>query len=161
MNITAAFAQNQSTANLIHLKSSEIVGEWRDSTYGLGGGRIPFDANTALVPAALRAIGQLARTSGVFPNSTNTTSWRTIADTRAQIWEENTLRFFETNLTASTARSRLQNFASSATFYSGPANTSSLPSSGNITTYSIALNGYNNLSSVTVQHSDTAFRSSS
>ncbi|ETI22007.1 hypothetical protein G647_06077 [Cladophialophora carrionii CBS 160.54] len=158
MNTTAAFAQNQTAANLIHLKPNEIVGQWRDSTYGLGGGRIPFDVNTALVPAALRAIGQLARTPGVFPNSTNTSSWRTSADTRAQIWEENTLRFFETNITASTARSRLQNFANTATFYDGPANASSLPSSGNLTTYSIALDGYNNLSSVNVQHSDTGFR---
>jgi hypothetical protein len=158
MNITAAFQQNQTAANLIHLKPNEIVGQWRDSTYGLGGGRIPFDVNTALVPAALRAIGQLARTSGVFPNSTNTTAWRTLADTRAQVWEEKTLQFFETNITASTARSRLQTFANTATFYDGPANASSLPSSGNVTTYSIALNGYNNLSSVNVQHSDTAFR---
>ncbi|EXJ59025.1 hypothetical protein A1O7_06456 [Cladophialophora yegresii CBS 114405] len=158
MNITAAFAQNQIAANLIHLKPDEIVGQWRDSTYGLGGGRIPFDVNTALVPAALRAIGQLARTPGVFPNSTSTSSWRTLADRRAQIWEENALQFFETNITASTARSRLQNFANTATFYDGPANASSLPSSGNITTYAIALNGYNNLSSVNVQHSDTGFR---
>jgi hypothetical protein len=95
---------------------------------------------------------------GVFPNSTNTTSWRTLADTRAQVWEENTLQFFETNITASTARSRLQNFANTATFYNGPADTSALPSSGNVTSYSIALNGYNNLSSVNVQHSDTGFR---
>ena len=160
MNLTAPFAQSQTAANLIHLKSDEIVGQWRDSTYGLGGGRIPFDVNTALVPAALRAIGQLARTSGVFPNNTsaNTSSWRTLADSRAQIWEDNTLQFFETNITASTARSRLQNFANTATFYDGPANTSSLPSSGNVTTYAIALNGYNNLSSVNVQHSDTGFR---
>ncbi|KAJ9602023.1 hypothetical protein H2200_013383 [Cladophialophora chaetospira] len=158
MNITAAFQQNQTAANLIHLKPDEIVGQWRDSTYGLGGGRIPFDVNTALVPAALRAIGQLARTPGVFPNSTNTTSWKTLADTRASVWEQNSLKFFEINTTASTARSRLQNFANTATFYNGPANASLLPASGNITTYSIALNGYNNLSSVNVQHSDTAFR---
>ena len=158
MNITAAFARSQTAANLIHLKSDQIVGNWRDSTYGLGGGRIPFDVNTALVPAALRAIGELARTTGVFPNTTNTTSWRTLADSRAQIWESQTLRFFETNITASTARTRLQNFANTASFYNGPANASSLPSSGNITTYSIALNGYNKLPSVDVQHSDTAFR---
>ncbi|KAH0843248.1 glycogen debranching enzyme [Fonsecaea pedrosoi] len=160
INITAAFAQNQTSTNLIHLKSDQIVGQWRDSTYGLGGGRIPFDVNTALVPAALRAIGQLARTPGVFPNNSNvnTTSWRTLADSRAQIWEENTLQFFETNITASTARSRLEDFVDTATFYNGPTNASSLPSSGNVTTYSIALDGYNNLSSVNVQHSDSSFR---
>ncbi|KIX04967.1 uncharacterized protein Z518_05839 [Rhinocladiella mackenziei CBS 650.93] len=160
MNITAAFARNQTAANLIHLKSDEIVGQWRDSTYGLGGGRIPFDVNTALAPAALRAIAQLARTPGVFPNNTgvNTASWDTLAESRAQIWEDNTLQFFETNLTASTARSRLQDFVDTAAFYHGPTNASSLPASGNVTTYSIALQGYNNLSSVDVLHSDTGFR---
>ncbi|KAL6242100.1 hypothetical protein RBB50_011012 [Rhinocladiella similis] len=160
MNQTAAFARNQTQANLIHLKSDEVVGQWRDSTYGIGGGRIPFDVNTALVPAALRAIGQLARTPGVFPNNTrvNITSWRTLADTRAQIWEEQTLRFFERNITASVARSRLQHFVTTSTFYDGPTNASSLPSSGNITNYAISLDGNNNLSSVDVLHSDTAFR---
>lgn len=160
MNQTAAFAQNQTAANLIHLKPDQIVGQWRDSTYGIGGGRIPFDVNTALVPAALRAIGQLARTPGVFPNNTgvNVTAWRTLADSRAQIWEENTLRFFETNVTVDTAKSRLQHFVDTATFYNGPTNASSLPASGNITTYAISLQGYNNLSSVDVMHSDTSFR---
>ncbi|KAI1629460.1 hypothetical protein EDD37DRAFT_52054 [Exophiala viscosa] len=160
MNQTAAFAQKQTAANLIHLKSDQIVGQWRDSTYGIGGGRIPFDVNTALVPAALRAIGQLARTSGVFPNNTsvNVTAWRTLADSRATIWEENTLRFFETNVTSATAKSRLQHFVETATFYDGPTNASSLPASGNITTYAISLQGYDNLSSVDVMHSDTSFR---
>ncbi len=160
MNQTAAFAKNQTVANLIHLKPDEIVGQWRDSTYGIGGGRIPFDVNTALVPAALRAIGQLARIPGVFPNNTsvNVSAWRTLADTRAQIWEEHTLRFFERNITASTARNRLQHFVNTATFYDGPTNASSLPQSGNVTSYAIALNGYNHLSSVDVMHSDAAFR---
>ncbi|KIV79600.1 hypothetical protein PV11_07151 [Exophiala sideris] len=160
MNQTAAFAQNQTAANLIHLKSDQIVGQWRDSTYGIGGGRIPFDVNTALVPAALRAIGELARTPGVFLNNTgiNVTAWRTLADSRAQIWEENTLRFFETNVTAATAKTRLQHFVDTATFYNGPTNASSLPASGNITSYAISLQGYSNLSSVDVMHSDTSFR---
>jgi hypothetical protein len=160
MNLTAAFAQRQTAANLVHLKADQIVGDWRDSTYGIGGGRIPFDVNTALVPAALRAIGQLARMGGVYPNNTtlNVTSWRTLADTRAQIWEEKTLHFFETNVTASTARARLQRFVDTATFYDGPANASSLPSAGNVTTYAISLDGYDNLSKVDVQHSDSSFR---
>ncbi|KAK5465231.1 hypothetical protein LTS15_001794 [Exophiala xenobiotica] len=165
MNQTAAFAKNQTIANLIHLKPDQIVGQWRDSTYGIGGGRIPFDVNTALVPAALRAIGQLARTPGVFPNHTNTggvnvSAWRTLADSRAQIWEQHTLCFFERNITASTARTRLQHFVDTATFYDGPTQNSSLPQAGNVnvTSYAIALNGYNHLSSVDVMHSDTAFR---
>lgn len=159
INITAPFARNQTIGNLLHLKEGEIVGQWRDSTYGLGGGRIPFDVNTALVPAALRAIAQLAR-SGVYPNNTrvNTTAWRTLADTNARVWEEKTLQFFERNITADEARDRLQNFVDTASFYNGPTNDSSLPEDGNITSYAIALQGYNNLSSVDVLHSDTAFR---
>ena len=158
MNITAAFAQSQTEANLIHLKPDEIVGQWRDSTYGLGGGRIPFDVNTALVPAALRAIAELARMGGVFPNNTVTRNWGTIADQRAKIWEDNTLRFFEVSLPVSEARSRLSAYVSSNTYYDGPTHANSLPASGNITIYSIALNGYNNLSSVPALHSDTSFR---
>lgn len=160
MNITAPFARNQTENNLIHLKPDEIVGQWRDSTYGLGGGRIPFDVNTALVPAALRAIAQLARTEGVYANDTrvNTTNWATLADTNAQIWEEETLRFFEVNITTDEARDRLENFVNASTFYNGPTNDSSLPEDGNITTYAIALQGYDDLDSVDVLHSDTAFR---
>ncbi|RVX70180.1 hypothetical protein B0A52_05513 [Exophiala mesophila] len=160
MNITAPFARNQTENNLIHLKPDEIVGQWRDSTYGLGGGRIPFDVNTALVPAALRAIALLARTEGVYANDTrvNTSNWATLADTNAQIWEEESLRFFEVNITADEARDRLEDFVNSSTFYNGPTNDSSLPEDGNITTYAIALQGYDDLDSVDVLHSDTAFR---
>lgn len=159
INITAPFARNQTIENLLHLKQGEIVGQWRDSTYGLGGGRIPFDVNTALIPAALRAIAQLAR-SGVYPNNTrvNTTAWKTLADTNAQIWEEKTLQFFERNITADEARDRLQGFVDTSTFFNGPTNDSSLPEDGNVTSYAIALQGYNNLSSVDVLHSDSAFR---
>lgn len=40
----AAFAApgNQTKENLQHLESDQEVGQWRDSTYGIGGGRIPL-----------------------------------------------------------------------------------------------------------------------
>lgn len=38
------------------LCAAEPVGNWRDSDTGLGLGRIPFDVNTALMPACLRSI---------------------------------------------------------------------------------------------------------
>lgn len=44
------FAQHPSVANLIHLRPGEIVGNWRDSTDGLGGGVYPYDVNAVLVP---------------------------------------------------------------------------------------------------------------
>jgi hypothetical protein len=93
MNTSAPFAREggQIKDNLIHLKEGQIVGEWRDSTYGIGGGRIPYDVNTALVPAALRAIGMLA-SSGFFPAHPE---WNSTASEFAQVWEDQTLTFFE------------------------------------------------------------------
>ena len=88
---------NQTIDNLIRLKPNEIVGEWRDSTYGIGGGKIPFDVNAALVPAALRSIAKLA-TAGILDFNA------TLIDLYAQVWEDSTLQFFEVSLPAETAR---------------------------------------------------------
>lgn len=138
INNTAAFLGNQSVANLLHLKEGEIVGQWRDSTYGLGNGRIPFDVNCALAPAALRAIAQLAELGGVYPDSSSNTSmltnysgWSSFAFQAAQTWEEYTLPFFELNLTESDAASRLNQFVEASTFYNGPTHNSSLSTYSN------------------------------
>lgn len=76
MRISSPFAQSQIKENLIHLNAEQPVGEWRDSNNGLGGGRIPYDVNTALVPAGLRAIAALSR-AGFFPNHPD---WNETAD---------------------------------------------------------------------------------
>jgi hypothetical protein len=93
MNTSTSFAQEggQTKDNLVHLKEGQIVGEWRDSTYGIGGGRIPYDVNAALVPAGLRAIAALAA-SGFFPEHPE---WNSTAAEYAQVWEDGTLAFFE------------------------------------------------------------------
>ncbi|EKG09248.1 glycogen debranching enzyme [Macrophomina phaseolina MS6] len=93
MNITSTFAVKggQVRENLIHLKEGQAVGQWRDSTYGIGGGRIPYDVNTALVPAALRAIAGLSL-EGFFPEHIE---WADEASQYAQVWEDETLHFFE------------------------------------------------------------------
>lgn len=67
---------------------SLVAGYTDDS--GLGSGRIPFDVNAALMPAALRAIAALAR-EGVYPEC----QWGELADEYAKIWEDKTLPFFE------------------------------------------------------------------
>lgn len=154
-NITSPFFLDQTSDNLIHLKEDEIVGEWRDSTYGLGGGRIPFDVNTALIPAALRALAELSSMTGVFPSGAFSTS---DLNSRAAIWENSTLPFFEVSTSASDARDRLDTFADSVPYYSGPSHSNLLPSSGNVTNYALALDGYSNLSTIDVLHSDTSFR---
>ena len=55
----SGFAAHPAVRNLIGLKPGLDVGDWRDSEWGLGGGRYPYDVNAVLVPAALEAISQL------------------------------------------------------------------------------------------------------
>jgi hypothetical protein len=55
----SAFASRPAVQHLVQLKAGRPVGEWRDSREGLGGGRVPYSVNAALVPAALEAIIEL------------------------------------------------------------------------------------------------------
>ncbi|KAE8376571.1 hypothetical protein BDV26DRAFT_265315 [Aspergillus bertholletiae] len=149
MRLAQPFARNHTKENLIHLKEGQVVGQWRDSTYGIGGGRIPFDVNTALVPAALRSIAALTR-HGVYPNHTD---WGTLADQYADIWEDKTLPFFEITIPQAKAQSLVQSYA----------NKTSIPSrhdqiTSNVTFYALALDGNSHQSKVRVLHSDDSFR---
>jgi hypothetical protein len=56
------YGAEQAVGNLVALPSGQPVGEWRDSEVGLGNGRIPYDVNAALVPAALEATQRLCAT---------------------------------------------------------------------------------------------------
>jgi hypothetical protein len=153
MNTSAAFAApgNQTKDNLIHLKDGQIVGEWRDSTYGIGGGRIPYDVNTALVPAALRAIAALAR-AGFFPAHPD---WNTTADTYAQVWEDSTLPFFEVTVPVSRAKTLLSTYVTASAF-NGSDQSTTLDS--DVVFHALALDGNNNLSQVQVMNTDDCFR---
>ncbi|PVH77229.1 hypothetical protein DL98DRAFT_638788 [Cadophora sp. DSE1049] len=150
VSTSAPFAApgNQTIDNLIHLKPNEIVGEWRDSTYGIGGGKIPFDVNAALVPAALRSIAKLA-TAGILNFNA------TVVDLYAQVWEDSTLQFFEISLPADTARDRVEAYASSSETSDLPSQSSTIDS--DVTFYGLALDGNNNLSNVAVMNTDTCF----
>ena len=76
------YATSQLPRDLIHLRQSAAhvdqerwggrmpVGNWRDSSDGLGGGSVPFDVNVALVPAALRDAARLLDT-GWFSGATD------------------------------------------------------------------------------------------
>ncbi|KAF4463662.1 hypothetical protein FALBO_9517 [Fusarium albosuccineum] len=161
MNITEAFEKSQSVKNLIHLKEKELVGQWRDSAYGLANGRIPFDVNCALVPAALYAISILAKIPGVYPNNSITQKWNTAAAKRAKVWEDETLRFFEYNISVDKASSLLKAYTSKSTFYDGPTHSESLvrySSSGKIVDYALAINTTSSPDKIQIIHTDTAFR---
>jgi hypothetical protein len=53
------YGAEQTVGNLVALPAGQPTGEWRDSEVGLGNGRIPYDVNAALVPAALDAAQRL------------------------------------------------------------------------------------------------------
>jgi hypothetical protein len=53
------FADAPGPATLVRLAEGAGVGEWRDSLAGLGFGRVPFNVNVALIPAALEAAALL------------------------------------------------------------------------------------------------------
>ncbi|KAJ6441200.1 MFS multidrug transporter [Purpureocillium lavendulum] len=161
MNLTAAFETDQTVDNLVHLKEGEVVGQWRDSTYGLANGRIPFDVNTALVPAALYAIARLAATPGVYPNNTATRDWASEALARARVWEDKTLPLFQFNRTVDNATALLQRYAKQNTFYKGPTHADALAnysSDGTIVDYGLAINSSDAPDIIPIAHTDTAFR---
>lgn len=167
MRLARPFAHNQTKENLIRLHDGEVVGEWRDSTYGnpilhrkfeillinfpgLGGGRIPYDVNTALVPAGLRSIGALSR-KGIFPHKKN---WGSLADKYAKVWEDKTLDFFSVTIPKSKAKSLVTSFAKA--HFAGPDQSSTIDADVNF--HAVALDGGNNLPKVEVMNTDDCFR---
>ena len=151
VNTSAPFAAqgNQTVDNLIHIKPGQVVGNWRDSTYGIGGGHIPYDVNTGLVPAALHAIGVLAN-SGFFPTHPE---WNTTAEEYAQVWEDNTLAFFNNSIPAAQAQQLVQTYASESNFTGPVPNITS-----DVNFFSLSLQGNDNLSTVQVMNTDDCFR---
>lgn len=116
------YATSQSPRDLIHLRQSAAhfnqgrwggrmpVGNWRDSSDGLGGGSVPFDVNVALVPAALRDAARLLDT-GWFSGATDERHepGLTLADDAralASAWT-GTDRHFTVTITADQARANL------------------------------------------------------
>ncbi|KAJ9637127.1 hypothetical protein H2199_007413 [Coniosporium tulheliwenetii] len=152
VNSSAAFASagGQTTENLIHLKEGQIVGQWRDSTYGIGGGRIPYDVNTALVPAALRAIAALSA-AGFFPEHPD---WNETAARYAQVWEDETLQFFQVTIQPAEARDLVESYVEESGF-PGPV-TQNITS--DVTFYGLALEGNNDQPLVRVMNTDDCFR---
>lgn len=153
MNRTAAFAQSggQIKENLIHLNEGEVVGQWRDSTYGIGGGRIPYDVNTALVPAALRSIAALSA-AGIY---TGHDDWAQLAAEYAQVWEDETLKFFQVIVPQDEAKMLVEEYTTAAGF-DFPSQVDNITS--DVVFHGLALEGNNNQSLVRVMNSDDCFR---
>ena len=140
--------------NLIHLKEDTVVGQWRDSTYGSGGGRIPYDVNTALVPAALRAIAAISRfNSSIYAGHDD---WADLAEKYAQVWEDETLPLFQVTIPADEARNRLESFVSTSEYYNGPSHADRIDN--DVIFHGLALEGNNNIPLVDVMNTDDCFR---
>ncbi|KVV20782.1 hypothetical protein WK78_26080 [Burkholderia cepacia] len=109
------FAQQPSVANLIHLRPGEIVGNWRDSTDGLGGGVYPYDVNAVLVPAALRAANAFL-TRGLLDPYLDAGQRATLANTanQAATWETQAPQLFQVSVPAAQATADVSAYAPSA-----------------------------------------------
>ncbi|WP_423392525.1 hypothetical protein [Burkholderia sp. LMG 21824] len=116
------FAQQPSVANLIHLRPGEIVGNWRDSTDGLGGGVYPYDVNAVLVPAALRAANAFL-TRGLLDPYLDAGQRATLANTanQAATWETQAPPLFQVSVPATQAATDVSAYAPSAGVPAGAA----------------------------------------
>jgi hypothetical protein len=155
---TAPFASpgGQTRDNMIHLKPGHETGAWRDSVYGLGGGRIPFDVNVALAPAALRSISSLAKEFGSNIFADHAADYAERAEQHAQVWEDKMLDFFRSVVPAETLRSRLEDFAATSGWYNGPSHAETIDS--DFSYHTLALEGHNGLDVVPVMNTDACVR---
>lgn len=153
MNRSAPFAQPgaQTMDNLIHLEPDQLVGEWRDSTYGIGGGRIPYDVNTGLVPASLRSISALSA-DGFFSEHPD---WKQKAAQYAGAWEDETLQFFEVTVPVDNAKRLVEDYTKSAG-YGFPSHADQIDA--DIVFHGLALDGNNGQQLVRVMNTDDCFR---
>lgn len=156
MSSTAPFARWQTRENLIRLKAGKGEGNWRDSVYGLGGGRVPFDVNVALAPAALQSIASLAKEFGADAFGEHARDWAVRANQYAEVWEDKTLEFFRVVLPAETLRERLDAFAETSTYYNGPSHAELIDA--DFPYHTLALEGNNGLDMVPVMHTDACVR---
>jgi hypothetical protein len=102
------FASSPQASNLLHLRPGQPVGNWRDSNQGLGYGQIPFDVNTALVPAALRALARLTQSGLLVLESQPDAGVQ--AARYADVWEAHATDLFNVEVNAATAESRWKDF---------------------------------------------------
>jgi hypothetical protein len=101
------FADEPVREHLVALKPGIPVGNWRDSNDGLGGGRYPYDVNTALVPAALDAAARLYD-SGLLCACGEAAA---TAVRMARVWRDKAPALFAVRLPAADARALVDAYA--------------------------------------------------
>ena len=148
------FAREPVPAKLIALKPGMDAGEWRDSNDGLAGGRIPYDVNAVLVPAALDSAAALAA-SGLLRPYLSASDARAFGGARAvaDIWRAKAPPLFDVTLTVAEARQAVSRYARMIGVPEAPA----LASIGDVPMRfpAIALDAQGR--SIPVQNSDSGF----
>lgn len=106
------FARDPVAARLIALKPGMDAGEWRDSNDGLAGGRIPYDVNAVLVPAALDSAAAL-EASGLLRPYLAASDAKAFGEARAvaDIWRTKAPPLFDVTLAPAEARQAVSRYA--------------------------------------------------
>jgi len=105
-----AYANKPKVGNLLRLRAKHSTGQWRDSGEGLGFGKIPYDVNAVLVPAALRAIAQLLD-SGLLAEYIDNSTHLMMAQPFADVWRTHAPQHFRVTLPVAQAKKRLAEYA--------------------------------------------------
>ncbi len=114
------FGLDPSIGNLIALKRGEHAGNWRDSEEGLGNGRIPYDVNAILVPAALSGIARL-RSSGLLDDYVARPDELSGAEALAAVWHRHAPPLFAVSVPKEEAHRSITEFAAAANIPDGDA----------------------------------------
>ncbi|MFX0197265.1 MAG: hypothetical protein ACFFCW_14160 [Candidatus Hodarchaeota archaeon] len=109
INTARPFSENPNVENLISIKKEYPVGDWRDSSEGLGGGRFSYNVNAIFVPAALEAIARLYE-SGLFIDHKNADDLKDAIDIAA-VWAMEAPMFFKVTIGEEEAKNRVNTYA--------------------------------------------------
>ena len=118
----APFANDPKAANLIALEQGMDAGEWRDSNDGLGGGRLPYDVNAILLPAALEAAETLNESGLLKPYlQPGDAALLDHLKTIAAVWREKAPALFDQSIPADAAKQAVSTYAAEAGVSADPA----------------------------------------
>ena len=116
------FARDPKAANLIALNPGMDAGEWRDSNDGLGGGRLPYDVNAILLPAALEAAERLNASGLLKPYlKPGDTALLDRLTTIASVWRAKAPALFDQSIPADAAKRAVSAYAAQAGVPADPA----------------------------------------
>jgi hypothetical protein len=149
-----AFAQEPAPHNLASLKPGIAVGQWRDSEYGLAGGRYPFDVNAVWIPAALEAIARM-HAQGLFAAHVAGDRQQAFAGAAAwaKIWSTHAPGLFEVRMSRDQAAGEVRAHAAKTGVDAAPA-LASLPP-GSLRFAAVSLDAERR--PIPVLHSDVGF----